>query len=167
MKLYRFSPIESEEQLFKAFEYIHSSTQKLCKGAYGEYLPNRGTLVIFCHYDNEYKYLDSLLDKLTNKEDSFNGKYYRLKEPLVIPVQDDIPSATYTYLYIRKPDPWRSQVGDVDFVLSPEKYKVLKQSLSEKEGEKMRVFPRDDLDLLELHSPDFDVLAYIASKGIN
>lgn len=167
MKLYRFSPIEDEDQFSEALRFIHQSTHELCFKSYGEYLPVRGVMVIFCHYDSEYKYLCELSDRLTNKTDSFNGKYYRLKEPITIAGDGNTPEAIYNYLYIRKPDPWRSQVGDIDFVLTPEnKYAKLKESLAKKETKNMRLFPRYDLDLIELHDPDIDVLAYIASNRI-
>jgi hypothetical protein len=167
MKLYRFSPIANEESLFETIRHIHQSTHKLCLKAYGEYLPVRGTMVIFCHYENEYEYLGDVLDKLTDKKDSFNGKYYKLREPIEMPKIDDVPTATYHWLYIRKPDPWRGQVGDIDFILHPEKaYTKLKAKLQKAETKNMRLFPRDDLDLIELHDPDIDVLAYFASKSI-
>lgn len=147
---------------------MHFATHELCVKSYGEYLPVRATMVIFCHYDSEYKYLCKLADSMTNQADSFNAKYYRLKEPITIDSEGDTPAATYNYLYIRKPDPWRAQVGDIDFVLRPEnRYAQLKKTLVKKETQNMRIFPRDDLDLIELHDPDIDVLAYIASKGTN
>lgn len=85
--------------------------------------------------------------------------------PVVIPAQDDDPETTYTHLYIRKPDPYRHQVGDVDFYLELEKYAELKQSLLDGNVIKgARVFPRNDLDMIELYNPDIDALGYVSTS---
>src|SRR3989338_7224723 len=79
--------------------------------------------------------------------------------------KDGIPETTYTHLYIRRPDPYRHHVGDVDFYLEAKEYEELKKSLLS--GEKLqdaRVFERPDLDMIELYNPDSDVLAYVSTK---
>ncbi len=162
MKLYRFSPIKSKEELFKAIKHIHFSCYELCKQSLAEYLPNAGNLGVFCHYDDEYDFLTKLRQEMTEASDNANQKYYRLHEPITIPAKGDVPETTYTYLYIRQPDPYRSQVGDVDFYLPQEKYNELKQSLLD--GQKIpgaRIFPRNDLDMLELYNPNIDCLGYV------
>ena len=165
MKLYQFSPIKNEEELREAIEHIHLMSYKLCKQSFGKYLPNAGNIGVFCHYDDEYDFLTKLREQLTEASDNFNQKYFRLHKPIVIPAKDDIPETTYTYLYIRKPDPYRHHSGDVDFVLEPDKYEELKKSLLS--GTKIkgaRLFERPDLDMVELYDPDVDVLAYVSPR---
>jgi hypothetical protein len=120
---------------------------------------------VFCHYDGEYSVLTKIREQLTESSDNVNQKYFRLIKPIAIPANDDIPETTYTYLYIRQPDPYRHHVGDVDFFLDPEKYTELKRSLVEgKNVSGARVFPRQDLDMIELYNPDVDVLAYVSTN---
>lgn len=164
MKLYRFSPIKSKEQLFEAIRHIHFESYLLCKQSFGKYLPNAGNMGVFCHYDDEYDFLIQARKELTETSDNINQKYFRLHEPIVIPAQSDIPETIYTHLYIRRPDPYRHHVGDLDFYLEPEEYTELKKSLLN--GEKIkgaRVFDRPDLDMIELYGPDSDVLAYVST----
>lgn len=167
MKLYRFSPIENKEQLIKAIEHTHFACFDLCKKAFGKYLSIAGNMGIFCHYENEYKLLTKLREELTEQSGNFNQKYFRLYEPIVIPAKDDIPETIYTYLYVRKPDQYRAQVGDVDFVLGNEKYNELKKSLTQgTEINGAKVFDRPDLDMIELSDPDIDALAYISTEAM-
>ncbi len=165
MKLYRFSPIEDKRQLLEAIRYTHFACYKLCKQSLGKYLPNAGNIGIFCHYDEEYEFLTRIREELTKSSENVNQKYYRLHQPIVIPAEGDVPETTYTYLYIRKPDPYRYQVGDVDFYLEPEEYSDLKNLLLSGVIIKgARVFERPDLDMTELFDPDTDALGYISTK---
>jgi hypothetical protein len=166
MKPFRFSPIQNKEQMFKAIEHIHFACHALSKQTMGKYLPVAGNVGVFCHYDVEYNFLTTLQRELTDLSESVYGKYFRLHTPIVIPAKDDIPETTYTYLYIRKPDPNKSEVGDIDFYLEPEKYTEFKQSLHDGKIVKgARVLPnRPDLDLIELYNPGIDVFGYIGNK---
>jgi len=167
MKLYRFSPIGNKDQLIEAIKHTHFACFGLCKKAFGRYLPIAGNIGIFCHYDSEHEFLTKLREELTERSDNFNQKYYRLHEPIIIPAKGDVPETAYTYLYIRRPDQYRAQVGDVDFVLDDEKYSELKKSLqngSQINGAK--VFDRPDLDMIELSDPDIDALAYISTRAM-
>lgn len=165
MKLYRFSPIQNKEELFEAIQYVHFVCHKLCKQSFGEYLPNAGNMGIFCHYDDEYERLIALRKEMTEESDNINQKYFRLHEPITIPADGDVPETTYTYLYIRKPDPYRHHVGDVDFHLEPGEYAALKQSLrGGKQIKGARIFPRQDLDMVELFDPDVDACAYVSTE---
>ncbi|HEV7423910.1 MAG TPA: hypothetical protein VGO21_01845 [Candidatus Paceibacterota bacterium] len=167
MKLYRFSPIENREQLLEAVAHTHFMCFELCKKAFGKYLPVAGNMGVFCHYDNEYKFLTKLREELTEKSDNFNQKYFRLHEPIIIPAKDDVPETIYTYLYVRRPDQYRAQVGDVDFVLDDEEYIKLKKSLSSgAEVNGAKIFDRPDLDMVELSDPDIDALAYISTRAM-
>lgn len=164
-KLYRFSPISTYEQLMQAIEHIHFECYKLCKHSFGKFLPNAGNIGVFCHYDDEYSFLTDLRKQLTQDTYNVDQKYFLLHKPIDIPAKDDIPQTTYEYLYIRKPDPYRFHVGDVDFYLPLDEYTLLKQEMLN--GEKVngaRVFERPDLDMIELYDYDSDVLAYISTE---
>jgi len=165
MKLYRFSPIENKEQLLEAIKHTHLECYKLCKDSFGEFFPNAGNIGIFCHYDGEYEFLTKMREEMTEASDNFDQKYYRLHEPIVIPADGDVPETTYTFLYIRKPDPYRHHVGDVDFYLKPEEYSELKNSLlNGKKIKGARVFDRPDLDMIEHYDPDVDALGYVSTN---
>ncbi len=169
MKLYRFSPINNEEKLLEAIKHIHFESHRLCKQSFGYYLPNNaGNIGVFCHYEDEYETLTKIRTRLTEPSDNPNQKYFTLLKPIVISAQDNVPETTYTHLYIRKPDPYRHHVGDIDFYLEPDKYKELKDELIV--GKKMkgvRVFERPDLDMIELYDPDIDVLAYVSTEKMS
>jgi hypothetical protein len=167
MKLYRFSPIQNKEELFGAMKGIHLACFYLCKQTFGEYLPVAGNIGVFCHYQEEYERLIKIREEMTEESDNVNQKYFRLHEPITIPAQDDVPETTYTYLYIRKPDPYRAQAGDVDFVLAEDKYLELKQALQAGASVKgARVFERSDLDMVELYDPDVDALGYVSPRAM-
>ena len=75
-----------------------------------------------------------------------------------------VPETTYTYLYIRKPDPYRYQVGDLDFYMDPDEYADLKQLLLKSEGVKgARVYYKPEKDMVELYDPDIDALGYVSN----
>lgn len=167
MTRFRFSPIQSKVQLFEAMTYIHFACHKLCKQSLGNYLPVAGNIGVFCHFDDEYEFLKKLQSELTDLSQSVYGKYFRLHDPFIIPAKDDIPKTMYSYLYIRKPDPNKDQVGDVDFYLEPEKHTALKQSLSSGKLIKgARILPnRPELDFIELYDPDVDAWGFIGKKN--
>ncbi len=166
MDLFRFSPIQDEAQMIQAIEHIHFACHTLCMQSMGRYLPAAGNVGVFCHYDDEYMFLKKLQEELTDLSKSVYGKYFLLHQPIIIPAKSDIPETTYSYLYIRKPDPNKNQVGDIDFYLEPEKYAELKQSLLDgKEIKGIRALPnRPDLDLIELYDPDIDAWGFIGNK---
>jgi hypothetical protein len=164
---YRFSPIINKEQLMRAIEYTHFTCFELCKKNFKRYLPVAGNIGIFCHYDDEFAFLTKFREELTDKNDNWNKKYYRLYKPIVIPAKNDIPETVYTYLYIRKPDQ-HTEVGDVDFVLEKKEFENLKKTLST--GTKMKgveILNRPELDLIKLFDPDIDALSYIGAKDMN
>lgn len=166
MKPFRFSPIQDKEQMLKAIEHIHVTCHALCKQSMGSYLPVAGNVGVFCHYDDECIFLKKLQSELTDLSKSVYGKYFRLHEPIVIKAMGGIPKTTYSYLYIRKPDLQKPQVGDIDFILESEKYTQFKQSLIDGKIIKgVRTLPkRPDLDLIELYDSDNDAWGYIGNK---
>jgi len=166
MNQFKFSPIQNVGQMINAIEYIHVACHKLCKQSMGKYLPVAGNVGIFCHYDDEYAFLKNLQTELTDLSKSVYGKYFLLHQHIIIPAKDDIPKTIYSYLYIRKPDQKKHQVGDIDFFLDSKKYAELKQSLlNGKIIKGARTLPnRPDLDLIELYDSDIDALGYVGDK---
>ncbi len=165
MKFYRFSPIKSEDELREAIKHIHFACFELCKQSFGKYLPVAGNMGVFCHYEDEYKFLTQLRKELTEGSDNVSQKYFRLHNPIIIPARGDVPKTVYTHLYIRKPDPYRFHTGDVDFVLEEDKYWELKKSLQKGAVIKgARIFERQDLDMVELYNPDIDALGYVSPQ---
>lgn len=165
MKLYRFSPIQTKDELLEAITHIHFSCYQLCKDSFGEYLPNAGNVGVFCHYDDEYGALVNIRKELTEPSDDPNQKYFKLYKPIIIQAQNGVPETTYTHLYIRKPDIYRSQVGDIDFYLEQSEYDDLKKSLQDgKQIKGARIFPRNDLDMIEVFDPDVDALGYVSTN---
>lgn len=165
MKLYRFSPIQSQSGLLSAIEYVHFACYQLCQNTFAEYLPNAGNLGLFCHYDDEYDRLVKIRKQMCESSDDPNQKYFKLHEPITIQAKAGVPETVYTHLYIRKPDIYRAQVGDIDFYLQQADYDELKQRLLS--GENVtgaRVFPRQDLDMIELFNPDIDALGYVSTN---
>ena len=163
MNPFRFSPIHDTTQLMKAITHIHAACHALCKQTMGKYLPVAGNIGVFCHFEDEYAFLKKLQAELTDLTKSVYGKYFWLHEPIIIPSKDSIPGASYRYLYIRKPDPSKPQVGDVDFYLEPVKHAALKQSLLDGKLIKgARILPnRPELDFIELYDPDIDAWGYV------
>lgn len=165
---YRFSPIHTRDELLQVITHIHLACYKLCKNSFGKYLPNAGNIGVFCHYDDEFKSLKLIRDSLTEPSDNPGLKYFTLKESIIIPAQGDIPETTYTHLYIRRPDPYRYQTGDVDFYLPEEEYLSLKEEMIKgKVVSGARLFERTDLDMIELYNPDIDALGYISTNTMS
>ena len=168
MDNYRFSPIKNEEQMMEAIKYTHFSCFELCKNVFGTYLPASGNIGIFCHYDDEYVFLTKLREELTDVNDNWNQKYFRLHKPIIIPKKGDVPETTYTYLYIRRPDKDKPEVGDVDLVLEKDKFEELKNiSIDSNKINGVDIFYRPDLDMLRLSAPGIDVLPYITTTFMN
>lgn len=162
MNTFRFSPIKNKEELFETITYVHFAAHKLLKQTLGFLLPVSGNVGIFCHFEDEFKRLIEIRNELTDLNDNWNQKYFRLYNPIVIPAKANIPETTYTCLYIRKPEAAHTNVGDVDFYLEPKKYKELKEPLlSGKIIEGVSIFNRPDLDLIRLSNPEIDVSAFV------
>lgn len=165
MKLYRFSPIKNQDELLEAIKYVHFSCYKLCKQSFGSYFQNAGNMGVFCHYEDEYSRLVKIRKQITKPSDDPNQKYFELIDPITIPAKGDIPEVTYTHLYIRRPDIYRAQVGDVDFYLDQKEYAQAKSELANgKNIPGARIFPRNDLDMIELYNPDIDALGYVSTS---
>ncbi|MBI2232344.1 MAG: hypothetical protein HYU56_00315 [Candidatus Aenigmarchaeota archaeon] len=82
-----------------------------------------------------------------------NGLRVRLKKPI------NVSGHSILFLRIRKPDPYRMQVGCNDFVV--ENYKTFKKGYLTKHTQNLRLIERPEYEMIEFFHPDFDVLAYI------
>lgn len=155
MRLYRFSPIVNEKQLIRAVKYVAIQTTRLSKKAIGKTLPI-SSLTIFAHYPSEYEKLVKLLYKLGKLHDENNGPRVILRKPI------DVKNHIIKYLRIRKPDPYRMQVGCNDFDV--EDYRAFKNKHLKIRSQKLCLIKRPDYEMIEFFDPDFDVLAYVVSK---
>ncbi len=168
MQPHLFSPIESKSQLFKVIEYIHFECHRLCKKNLGYLLPVAGNIGVFCHFEDEFIRLTRIREELTEVNNNWNKKYFKLHTPILIPSKNETPTTTYTYLYIRRPDKNTPYIGDVDFYMEPNKYQTLKQSLlSRKSIKGISIFDRPDLDLIRLSDPEINASSFIGQKTMD
>lgn len=158
MSQYRFSPIKSKEELFEAIEYMHYSCLEFVAKVYGKKVPIAGNVAVFCHFDDEYKFLSKFAKGLTLPSSNPNQKYFQLKKPITF------DEYNYEWLYIRKPYVDSPEVGDIDFVLSVEGYKQLKAKVASGEVKDAKIFNPTGWDMIELSNSEFDVLPYISTK---
>ncbi len=151
-----------------ALEHLHETCNRLCFETVDTYLPVRGNIGVFCHDYAEFAYPSSLRETLTYPTPNYNEKYFPLKQPITFAEKDGIPAATYEYLYIRQVDPYRSQVGDVDFVMSPGPFEAYKAKLVTGEfRDGARCFERPEGNLIELWLPNYDVVSFIANNNMS
>ncbi|MDD5769896.1 MAG: hypothetical protein PHE25_02925 [Candidatus Gracilibacteria bacterium] len=153
MKLYKFSPIKNYNELVEAIKYVSSKSSKLCEKIIGKKLSIK-SLTIFSHYENEYENLKNILSEIGDLYNENNGPRVKLKEKIVI--ENNI----IEFLRIRKPDPYRMQVGCNDFEI--DNYKEFKEQYLE-ENNNLKLFIREKYEMIEFFHPDFDVLAYVVS----
>jgi hypothetical protein len=158
MRLYKFSPIKTEKELIEAIKYIANQTTKLCKKSINEKLTIT-SLTVFSHYQDEYVMLIGIMNKIGTPNGENNGHRFILRKP--IKLDDHI----ITYLRIRKPDPYRMQVGCCDFDVK--KYQDFKKVHLIKNSKNLRLIERQEYEMIEFFDPDFDVLAYVVSKQLH
>ncbi|MBI2545641.1 hypothetical protein HYV81_00490 [Candidatus Woesearchaeota archaeon] len=157
MQLYRFSPIQNKEQLLKAAEYIVTKTSELCKKVIGQSLPI-SSITIFSHYQDEFEQLKKILLDLGKLHSDNNGPRVALHKPL------NLGSNTVTHIRVRKPDPYRMQVGCNDFEV--EDYIEFKKNYLPSHPDNLRLINRADYEMIEFFDPDYGVLAYVVSNKI-
>lgn len=157
MKLYRFSPIQSKEQLLKVITYVAKRNSKLCKKIIGKTLSIK-SLTIFSHYPNEYEQLIKIALELGTKLKEHNGLYVTLNEPI------KVGKHTITQLRIRQPDPYRMHVGCNDFEIRD--YEDFKREYLNKYPNNLRAIKRPEFEMIEFFDPDFDTLAYVVSGDV-
>jgi len=155
--LYRFSPIQNQKELFAAVAYIAEQTTTLCQKITGERLPIP-YLTIFAHYPDEYDVMRAIVAELGAITEANNGIAVELDQPLPAAGQ------SLTRLRIRRPDPYRMQVGCNDF--DPGDYPTFKQHHLAAHPDNLRLIERPDYEMIEFFDPDFDVLAYVVSTKL-
>jgi len=153
MSLYRFSPITSESELIEVIHYIIEQELILSSNAINKILPIT-YLTIFSHYSDEYGGLVKIIEKLGDVTDANNG----VKAKLYTPIKSD--DQEISEIRVRKPDPYRMQVGCCDF--SVVDYQDFKNDHLEN-NKNLRLIERADYEMIEFFDPDFDVLAYTVS----
>jgi 8-oxo-dGTP diphosphatase len=151
--------------LFSTIQQIHLTCNQLCEQLLEKYLPNSGNMGVFCQSEEEYKHFTKLREELTQPSDNSNQKYYKLREPIIIPASGDIPETTYTHLYIRNldPTPYGKYKGDVDFVIEQEEYKELKERVGKGEIKGAEIYNRPGWDNIQLTDPTINAVAYIST----
>lgn len=155
MKLYRFSPITNKAQLAEAVAYIAEQVSELCRKAIGQQLPIT-YLTVFTHYEDEYQTLVNLLAELGETSTANNGLHTKLTKPIVAKGQ------MITNLRVRKPDPYRMQVGCCD--LGVDDFEAFKQANLGQHTQNLRLIERSEYDMIEFFDPDYDVLAYAVGE---
>jgi hypothetical protein len=147
-KLYRFSPIKTEEDFDKVLEYLVNELENLSLKYFEEKLPIN-TLKVFAHYPEEYDFLYKLVYKLGPKAVlSSETSYY-------VNVNKKIKDYKIDYIGLRIVDPYRMQVGCGDYEIKnfneiKEKFKNTSQYIREFSD-----------DMIEIWDPDSDVLGYV------
>ena len=153
--IYRFSPIESKEELLDAVQYVASKASELSKRVTGiEY--QIVTLTVFAHYPEEYEKLREISLELGEFDHENNGVFVKLHEPI------NLSSGKLELLRIRKPDPYRMQVGCCDFEVGD--YERFKRAYLQKNSQSLRLIERPEYEMIEFFSPDYDILAYVLSS---
>ena len=155
LKLYRFSPITTKEELLQAIGYVATKTTKLCNKVIDEEFPIE-PLTIFSHYPTEFENLKKILFELGSQTIEVNGPYVKLHSPI------QLPHNKLENLRIRQPDPYRIQVGCNDFVVPD--YEAFKRKYLTNKPNNLRLIQRPEYDMIEFFDPDFDVLAYVVSN---
>lgn len=146
---------------------IHIDCHKLCILILNTYLPVAGNIGIFTHSEEEYKQLTEISKELTKPTNNPNQKYFELHKPITIGEENNTPEATYTHLYIRKPDytDYGKYKGDVDFILSTEEYEKLKLSVLKGDyANGATLYDRPGWDTVQLVSKEIASVAYISTK---
>lgn len=115
------------------------------------------TLKLFAHYKDEYEFLLAWVNSLGVNEDEPSQTSYYVKPNQPLKIQGE----PVEFVGLRVPDPYRSQVGCGDYVVSNFaffKHKYLGKS------EFIREVTHPQYEMLELFHPDIDVLGYIVKE---
>lgn len=153
MKLYRFN-LTKKKNLLRAIDYVAMKTSSLLKHVIGRELPIT-YLTIFAHRPEEYERLIKFASELGKPEETKNGLRFNLKEPI------RTRAGYLKKIRIRKPDPYRTQVGCADFDVGD--YTEFRDKYLLKRPDNVRLIERKGHSLLEFHDPNYDVFAYVFS----
>lgn len=147
-------PIQSKQELLETVRYVAMETSRLAQKIVGKALPIK-SLTIFAHSQPEYELLIQILADMGKSYNFNNGPRVELCEPSIV------DSNQITHLRIRKPDPDRPQVGCNDFETD---YEAFKKEYLSKHPDNLRLVKRPEYEMIELHDPEFKVLAYVVSN---
>lgn len=149
-----------EATFLEVLKKIHSDCHELCQRILSKGLQIAGNIGVFCKDDEEYKRFSKLCGELIKPSDNPNQKYFELKEPI------SISDATYTHLYIRKPDTteYGKYRGDIDFIMSPTEFDLLKQKVNAGGIPGAEIYNRPGWDMVKLTSSDIGSVSYVTTK---
>jgi hypothetical protein len=154
-KLYRFSPIQNEQELREAIDYVAQKTTELSRKFIAvEYPINY--LTIFSHFDDEFENLKKILFTMGTLAGENNGPFIQLHNPI------QLANGKLEKIRIRQPDPYRIQVGCNDFTVPD--YVAFKEKYVGNNPNNFQVIQRPQYEMVEIADPDFDVLAYVVGK---
>lgn len=153
MRLYRFN-LKSKKTLLRAIDYTAHKTSRLIERTIGRKLPIT-YLTIFAHRQDEYDRLISFANELGKPEETKHGLRFHLYDPI------RTRAGYLKKLRIRKPDPYRTQVGCADFDVGD--YTDFRDKYLLKRPYNVRLIERNGHSMLEFHDPSFDVFAYVFS----
>ncbi len=157
MQLYRFSPIRSQAELLAAATYVAEQTKVMLRQIVGTSFPV-SAVTIFSHFSSEFSALAPVLGSLGTPDGENNGPWVKLYKPIAVGAN------SLTRLRIRKPDPYRSQVGCNDFNVPS--YQAFRNAYLSRCSGNMRLIERESYEMVEVFNPEFDVLAYVVSHPI-
>ncbi|MDQ5969492.1 MAG: hypothetical protein QG593_8 [Patescibacteria group bacterium] len=153
------------EELKKRIDRIHLGGYRLCLNYFGEVLGNAGNMGVFCQSEEEYRDFSEERKKITKTSDNSDQKYFELIKPITYDKNSYNPEVIYTHLYIRRYDSEEPHIGDIDFYLEGAEYENLKNRLLNGEIiSGVRIYDRQDLDMIELYDDSNDVLAYVSTR---
>lgn len=110
-------------------------------------------LTIFSHNPSQYYNFVEIAKTLGTHEETDNGIKFILKDPIQTAVGD------ISLIRIRKPDPYRPQLGCADLVAD---YNEIKESYLLEHSENLRIAPHPTLEMIEFFDLGTnDVLAYV------
>ncbi|MCA9392501.1 hypothetical protein KC614_04895 [candidate division WWE3 bacterium] len=155
------------EKLFERIRVIHLDCMKICKSVLGEYLPVAGNIGVFCQSDDEYELFEQVKQTITLPSSNPQQKYFELKDLLTVEGIENVPARTYTHLYIRKPDPtsYGKYLGDMDFVLEPDKYFELKTKVMNNLVPGAIIYDRENWDTIEMTNTEFNTVSYVSTQA--
>lgn len=163
------SAITSKQQLYDTIQHIHESGYELCRSSFNKRFRNAGNIGIFCKSEDEYDCLIKIRDDVSIPSENPRQKYFKLKEQFILPKTRDIPATTYSYLYIRKPDPtpYGEHRGDMDFYTDPEEFENLLHAVKRRTIPNAHIYIQAGIgEIVEMSSTSSDVLAYLSTKKI-
>ena len=147
--------MNSKEDILNIVQTIAKKVENLVERTIGRQLPI-SYLTIFSHHPHEYTRFVEWASELGTKSEANNGVQFALKEPI------ETEGGKIARIRIRKPDPYRSQIGCADLEAD---YQAIKEIELPKHPNNMRIPPHPTYKMIEFFDLDSnDILAYVVSK---